>query len=167
MPIWKPALYKKTRSVERNADSALHSIPSPDLYLSPGNILWAICFGWWLAAISYIVSIILLLTPCGGRKYAKVLQELSNYIFWPFGKFVEEHREHSNDEQQPTDYFSHRGSSAIDDMDIDNENRPLLGGSNSRYDRSEKFYLFEKLDEIGISGVVYYFWFFLILGTYL
>jgi Ca2+:H+ antiporter len=156
-------LYKKTRSVERNADSALHSIPSPGLYLSTGNILWAICFGWWLAMISYIVSIILFLTPFGGWKYAKVLRELSSYIFWPFGKFVEKDSDYLDNDEQQTDYFSHRGSSAISDIAIDDENRPLLGRSHSR-NRSEKFDLFEKLDEIGLSGLVFYFWFFLVLG---
>ena len=160
MPIWKPALYKKSRTVERNADSALHSIPSADLYLNTGNILWAILFGWWLALISFVASIALLLTPFGGLKYAKLLRELSYYIFWPFGKFVE--KERSGGEEQPTDYFSYRDSttSITDDMDVDSENRPLLGRIGSR---SEKFDLLEKLDEIGLSGVVFYFWFFLVI----
>jgi Ca2+:H+ antiporter len=157
--------------VTRNANSALHSKPSPDLYLSPGNILWAICFGWWLALISYIVSIILLLTPSEGWRYAKVLRELSFYIFWPFGKFVEKdedwHDDTSNHEQQ-NDYFSHHAST-INDMDIeDNETRPLLGRhlyiNSRRNSRSEKFNFFEKLDEIGPVGAFFYFWFFLVLG---
>ncbi|GBB98387.1 hypothetical protein RclHR1_03210008 [Rhizophagus clarus] len=168
LPIWKPALYKKSRSVTRNANSALHSVPSPDIYISSGNILWAICFGWWLALISYIISIILLLTPSEGWRYANVLRELSFYIFWPFGKFVEKeddwHDDASNHEQQ-TDYFNHH----LSDMDVeDNETRPLLRRSlyinSRRNNRSEKFNLFEKLDEIGPSGVFFYFWFFLVLA---
>ncbi|CAG8516695.1 5516_t:CDS:2 [Ambispora gerdemannii] len=90
LPLWKPALYKKSRSVIRNANSALHSTPSSELYLYPGNIIWALVFGWWLAIISFIVSIFLLLTPFGGWRYARVLRELSYYIFWPFGKYVEQ-----------------------------------------------------------------------------
>ncbi|CAG8634112.1 13280_t:CDS:2 [Rhizophagus irregularis] len=165
LPIWKPALYKKSRSVTRNANSALHSVPSPDLYISPGNIFWAICFGWWLAMISFVVSIILFLTPFEGWRYAQVLQELSLYILWPFGKFVEKDDDWLDDtssHEQQTDYFSHH------DVDIEeSETRPLLGRSlyiNSRRNsRSEKFNLFEKLDEIGPSGVFFYFLFYTVL----
>src|SRR5581483_10910262 len=89
LPIWKPALYKKSRSVTRDANSALHLTPTAEIYLYPGNVLWAIAFGWWLALISYFASIFLYLTPFGGRRYARVLRELSYYIFWPFGKYVE------------------------------------------------------------------------------
>ncbi|CAI2171729.1 17216_t:CDS:2 [Funneliformis geosporum] len=163
--LWKPALYKKLRTVTRNADSALHSTPSPDLYLSFGNILWAICFGWWLALTTFIISIIFL-PSFGGWKYARVFRELSYYIFWPFGKFVEkidENGEEQNEHQ--TDYFSRRDSH---DMDIeDNENRPLLGSlyiNSRRNSHSEKFNFFEKLDEIGLSGVIFYFWFFLVIA---
>ncbi|CAB4404990.1 unnamed protein product [Rhizophagus irregularis] len=166
LPIWKPALYKKSRSVTRNANSALHSVPSPDLYISFGNIFWAICFGWWLAMISFVVSIILFLTPFEGWRYAQVLQELSLYILWPFGKFVEKDDDLLDDtssHEQQTDYFSHH------DVDIEeSETRPLLGRSlyiNSRRNsRSEKFNLFEKLDEIGPSGVFFYFLFYTVLA---
>ncbi|CAI2172519.1 10871_t:CDS:10 [Funneliformis geosporum] len=165
--LWKPALYKKLRTVTRNADSALHSTPSPDLYLSFGNILWAICFGWWLALTTFIISIIFL-PSFGGWKYARVFRELSYYIFWPFGKFVEkidENGEEQNEHQ--TDYFSRRDSH---DMDIeDNENRPLLGSlyiNSRRNSHSEKFNFFEKLDEIGLSGVIFYFWFFLVIEIF-
>ncbi|CAG8511324.1 10801_t:CDS:10 [Funneliformis caledonium] len=164
--LWKPALYKKLRTVTRNADSALHSTPSPGLYLSFGNILWAICFGWWLALTTYMISFIML-ESFGGSKYARVFRELSYYIFWPFGKFVEkidENGEEQNEDQ--TDYFNRRDSN---DMEIeDNEDRPLLGRSlniNSRRNsHSEKFNFFEKLDEIGLFGVIFYFWFFLVIA---
>ncbi|CAG8516639.1 23337_t:CDS:2, partial [Racocetra persica] len=109
MPIWKSALYKKSRSVIRDANSALHSTPTTELYLYPGNILWAILFGWELALVSFIVSLFLSITPCGGERYALVLRELSYYIFWPFGKYVEKIDEWSeeNDEHSviPLSYF--------------------------------------------------------------
>jgi len=51
LPIWKPALYKKSRSVTRYADQALHSVPSAqaERHLLPGNVLWTVAFGWWLS----------------------------------------------------------------------------------------------------------------------
>ncbi|KAG0365801.1 hypothetical protein BGZ54_006190 [Gamsiella multidivaricata] len=89
LPLWKPALYKKTRSVTQRADSALHSQPSSDLYLSLGNVLWTLVFGWWLALICFIVAIVLFLTPFGGSDYGGVVLGLSYYLLWPFGQYVE------------------------------------------------------------------------------
>lgn len=105
-----------------------------------------------------------------------MLRELSFYIFWPFGKFVERDEEwHDNtpnhEQQQQTDYFSSRDS-IMNDMGIEDERRPLLGrhlyirNSTFTRPRSEKFNFFEKLDEIGPAGVFFYFWFFLILGEF-
>ncbi|KAF7721632.1 hypothetical protein EC973_004353 [Apophysomyces ossiformis] len=88
LPIWKPALYKKSRSVVRRANKALHSSPSssPELFLNPGNILWAVIFGWWLAAVMLVISIILLLLPPDGQAYSRVIRELAIYLLWPFGR---------------------------------------------------------------------------------
>ncbi|KAA1480009.1 hypothetical protein DENSPDRAFT_846424 [Dentipellis sp. KUC8613] len=91
LPIWKPALYKKSRSVTRYADQALHSIPSAqaERHLLPGNILWTLCFGWWLACICFAVSVILYVIPYGGRQYSSLVFGLGWYLGWPFGKYVE------------------------------------------------------------------------------
>ncbi|EMD40015.1 hypothetical protein CERSUDRAFT_46444 [Gelatoporia subvermispora B] len=91
LPIWKPALYKKSRSVTRYADQELHSVPSAqaERHLLPGNILWAIVFGWWLSLICFIVSTLLYLVPQGGRRYSILVYGLGWYIFWPFGKYIE------------------------------------------------------------------------------
>ncbi|SPO29599.1 related to VNX1 - Calcium/H+ antiporter [Ustilago trichophora] len=91
LPIWKPALYKKSRSVTRNAEIALHSIPSAaaERHLLPGNILWTIFFGSWLSLICYVSSILINVVPLGGSRYARVVWELGGYLFWPFGKYVE------------------------------------------------------------------------------
>ncbi|KAJ6620775.1 hypothetical protein B0H10DRAFT_2020571 [Mycena sp. CBHHK59/15] len=61
LPIWKPALYKKSRSVTRYADEALHSVPSSqaERHLLPGNIFWVLAFGWWLALVCMILSALL------------------------------------------------------------------------------------------------------------
>ncbi|KAH9936243.1 uncharacterized protein B0H18DRAFT_1206628 [Fomitopsis serialis] len=91
LPIWKPALYKKSRSVTRYADQELHSVPSAqaERHLLPGNILWTLLFGWWLALSCFITSGLLYFVPRGGRQYATLMFGLGWYIAWPFGKYVE------------------------------------------------------------------------------
>ncbi|KAI0311509.1 hypothetical protein OF83DRAFT_1150588 [Amylostereum chailletii] len=91
LPIWKPALYKKSRSVTRYADQALHSVPSAqaERHLLPGNLLWTIVFGWWLALVCFTVAAVLWFVPSGGRRYASLVYGLGWYLGWPFGKYVE------------------------------------------------------------------------------
>jgi Ca2+:H+ antiporter len=91
LPIWKPALYKKSRSVTRDADQALHSIPSAqaERHLPPGNILWAVLFGWWLSLVCLAISALLWVVPRGGTHYSSLVYGLGWYLFWPFGKYVE------------------------------------------------------------------------------
>ncbi|KAI7876280.1 hypothetical protein K492DRAFT_210460 [Lichtheimia hyalospora FSU 10163] len=93
LPIWKPALYKKSRSVVRRANRALHSSPSssPELFLDPGNLAWLVIFGWWLSLLMFVISVILLLVPPDGYAYGRVMRELASYLLWPFGKYVEHH----------------------------------------------------------------------------
>ncbi|KAF9454819.1 hypothetical protein P691DRAFT_794633 [Macrolepiota fuliginosa MF-IS2] len=99
LPIWKPALYKKSRSVTRHADEELHSIPSyqAERHLLPGNIFWVFAFGWWLSLTCFAVSIILFFIPRGGKQYANLVFGLGWYLAWPFGKYVE------GDDQEDTD----------------------------------------------------------------
>ncbi|KAK2459646.1 hypothetical protein APHAL10511_008291 [Amanita phalloides] len=91
LPIWKPALYKKSRSVTRYADAELHSVPSAqaERHLLPGNIFWVLVFGWWLALVCITVSAVLYLIPFGGNRYASLVFGLGWYLAWPFGKYVE------------------------------------------------------------------------------
>jgi Ca2+:H+ antiporter len=91
LPIWKPALYKKSRSVTRHADEALHSVPSAqaERHLLPGNIFWTALFGWWLAITFFAISAILYILPKGGRSYSNLIFGLGWYVAWPFGKYVE------------------------------------------------------------------------------
>lgn len=90
--IWKPALYKKNRSVEKGAEEDIHSSPSQivSTWLWTFNCMWTIFFGWWLAiaaAIGGLVCFIFAFDPSAAA-YGRVFLELSNYLFWPFGKFV-------------------------------------------------------------------------------
>ena len=90
--IWKPALYKKNRSVEKNAEGDIHSSPGGrvDRWLWTFNVLWTLLFGWWLAvaaALGAITCFALGLAP-GAADYGRVLWGLAGYLFYPFGKFV-------------------------------------------------------------------------------
>ncbi|CAG8789799.1 22192_t:CDS:2, partial [Dentiscutata erythropus] len=173
MPIWKSALYKKSRSVIRDANSALHSTPTAELYMSPGNLLWAILFGWELSLISFIASLILNITPCGGWRYAVVLRELSYYILWPFGKYVEKIDEWSDEIDEHGISMNHtdlHGSGSLGSLmgngiDIEiNVDNPLLGrrtaaGTIRRLEREGP-----SCCGIGLAEFVFYFLYFLIIG---
>ena len=92
--IWKPALYKKSRSVQRNAEGDIHSAPGGNVshWLFIFNCLWTIIFGWWLSIIAALGGLLCVLlsfvsTP-GCYEYGRVLINLSHYVFYPFGKYV-------------------------------------------------------------------------------
>lgn len=90
--IWKPALYKKGRSVQRNAEADIHS--SPGLYVSKWlllfNLVWTLVFGWWLAAVAAIGGLLCALLGFNKscKEYSRLLFHLAGYLFYPFGKYV-------------------------------------------------------------------------------
>jgi Ca2+:H+ antiporter len=90
--IWKPALYKKDRSVQKTAEGDIHSSPGGRVnrWLVVFNFLWTVLFGWWLACLALLgagVCFLFGVTP-SGYEYGVVLLGLAQYIFYPFGKFV-------------------------------------------------------------------------------
>ncbi|USW55513.1 Putative calcium/proton exchanger, sodium/calcium exchanger membrane region [Septoria linicola] len=101
--IWKPALYKKNRSVQRNAEGDIHSAPGGNVsrWLGIFNVLWTLIFGWWLALITAAGGVVCLLLsifqPSSGapgcREYGRVLINLAHYLFYPFGKYVKLERD--------------------------------------------------------------------------
>ena len=120
LPIWKPALYKKSRSVARNAEAALHASPESTgaRHLSVGNVLWTVFFGSWLFVVCAVVSGGLWCVPWGGGKYGRVVWELGGYLFWPFGKYVEgwtdgPDGEDEQDEDEDDDYDSTEDESVV------------------------------------------------------
>ncbi|KAK2841543.1 hypothetical protein FQN49_006153 [Arthroderma sp. PD_2] len=90
--IWKPALYKKLRSVEKTAEGDIHSAPgqrvSPWLFLA--NILWTVLFGWWLALAALIgaVACFTISFSPDSSAYGRVFWGLSRYLLYPFGSMV-------------------------------------------------------------------------------
>ncbi|WEW59421.1 hypothetical protein PRK78_004893 [Emydomyces testavorans] len=90
--IWKPALYKKFRSVEKTAEGDIHSAPGERVnnLLFAVNLLWSIFFGWWLALASLLGACACFLVGLSpdGIAYGKVFFGLSGYLLYPFGSFV-------------------------------------------------------------------------------
>ena len=90
--LWKPALYKKNRSVQKTAEGDIHSSPgmSVSKWLLFFNFLWTVLFGWWLAAIAAVGATVCFLFAAApsARAYGGVLWGLAGYLFYPFGKFV-------------------------------------------------------------------------------
>ncbi|CAZ86548.1 unnamed protein product [Tuber melanosporum] len=91
--IWKPALYKKNRSVQRTAEGDIHSAPGGRVgnALFLVNILWVLLFGWWLALASLVAAMTcyLFFFTYSAREYGRVLLGLAGYLWYPFGRFVE------------------------------------------------------------------------------
>lgn len=103
--IWKPALYKKSRSVEKTAEGDIHSSPggqvSPILFLT--NLLWLLCFGWWLglAALLGALACFAVAYSPSAVAYGRVFIGLSWYLVYPFGSFVQlETDEHYAEEDE-------------------------------------------------------------------
>jgi len=103
--LWKPALYKKDRSVQKTAEGDIHSSPGGRVssWLLFFNLIWTLAFGWWMALIAFVGAVICFLFAAApsGREYGRVLWGLSGYLFYPFGKFIRlEQQEAYLDEDQ-------------------------------------------------------------------
>lgn len=91
--IWKPALYKKQRSVQKAADEDIHETKFKRITLGVHvtNLIWSITCGLLLMIICYIAAIVVAIIGLGtksARDYSGVFFKLGNYLFWPFGKVV-------------------------------------------------------------------------------
>ncbi|GAA6010621.1 hypothetical protein JCM11491_002997 [Sporobolomyces phaffii] len=138
LPIWKPALYKKSRSIARHADEALHSAPSSTAlhHLLPVNVAWTLFAGVWLCLACVVVGTLLWFVPWGGSKYGRVIWELGGYLFWPFGKYVEGW----GAEEVMDDVHGKSLDGDDDDEDEDDEEELLTGnesGMTYRHDDPE------------------------------
>ena len=90
--IWKPALYKKNRSVEKGAEEDIRSTPSAQVtnWLAIFNVIWTLLFGWWLAILALLGSFVCFLFSMepSSLEYGRVLASLAWYLVYPFGQFV-------------------------------------------------------------------------------
>lgn len=90
--IWKPAIYKKSRSVQRSAEGDIHSAPGSrrSKVISNGNFLWSLFFGWWMFLLFLVPALAMLcIRTRTGRRYGSVYFGLAVYIFYPFGRYLE------------------------------------------------------------------------------
>ncbi|KAG2213176.1 hypothetical protein INT47_011325, partial [Mucor saturninus] len=167
LPIWKPALYKKSRSVVRKANSALHSSPSssPELFLNPGNILWVIVFGWWLSLVTLVASLPFSLFQ---SPYGMIFRELSFYVLWPFGRYVERLVEITPSVMNDLEREQSTQSSVLidddDEFDVDEEGGLIDHHKKKRYNWFRA--VFETV-KLGPSAVFYYIVFYTILAPLL
>ncbi|KAH6670729.1 calcium permease [Halenospora varia] len=90
--IWKPALYKKNRSVQKTAEGDIHSSPGGRVsnWLLFFNLVWTLCFGWWLGLVAFLGAVVCFIFAAAPSaiEYGRVLWGLAGYLFYPFGKFV-------------------------------------------------------------------------------
>lgn len=97
--IWKPAIYKKDRSVQKEAELDIHAIPGakPKISYSVGffNIIWACTFGlvlyltcMLLGTVTFFFSMFCNPRTNDSVKYAKFYWNLGSYLLYPFGKIV-------------------------------------------------------------------------------
>lgn len=168
LPIWKPALYKKSRSVVRKANSALHSSPSSssEFFLNPGNLLWLVVFGWWLSLIIFVVS---LFFSVFGSFYGIVMRELSLYILWPFGRYVERIVEITPSVMNSLGRETSGQSSVLidDDDEFDADEEGALMEHHHKKKKYNWFRAFVETLKLGPSGVLYYMVFFTIIAPLL
>ncbi|ANB13438.1 Vnx1p [Sugiyamaella lignohabitans] len=91
--IWKPAVYKKVRSVQRIAEGDLHSTPGKDVQWTVwmGNILWTVLFGTILFITCGLGSVLCLIFfwSESAQLYGVALFKLGTYFWFPFGHYVE------------------------------------------------------------------------------
>lgn len=150
--IWKPALYKKKRSVQKVADEDIHETHFKTItwWVQIPNILWSITCGLSLFLMTISVSLVVLifgLFTRSAREYSIVLWRLAFYLLWPFGKvvylnfeeqYMHEDRNEGISAQQfykwVTTYsnrlFFHRSQTQV--------NSPLLGNYRDRNDNSDE-----------------------------
>ncbi|KAJ3231723.1 hypothetical protein HDU81_003567 [Chytriomyces hyalinus] len=62
LKIWKPALYKKHRSIATLTENAIHEDPDQDPsthlphFISVGSLLWLFLVGWWLYLVYFLTG---------------------------------------------------------------------------------------------------------------
>lgn len=97
--IWKPSVYKKIRSVAARAEEDIHDYdprrPTGPIYFSIHltNFLWSCTFGLLLFTVCIIGAILVFIFTGFAwhkslRPYVRLLIQLGQYWFHPFGKFV-------------------------------------------------------------------------------
>ncbi|GAV52854.1 hypothetical protein ZYGR_0AI01360 [Zygosaccharomyces rouxii] len=146
--IWKPALYKKKRSVQKVADEDIHEthLKTITWWVRISNILWSVSCGLSLFLMTVAVSLAVLvlgLFTRSAREYSTVLWRLAFYLFWPFGKVVylnfdEQYMQEDKDEgisaQQFYKWVNTYSNRLFFHRSQTQDNTPLLGGYQMNHD---------------------------------
>ncbi|CAR26864.1 hypothetical protein ZYGR_0I01360 [Zygosaccharomyces rouxii] len=146
--IWKPALYKKKRSVQKVADEDIHEthLKTITWWVRISNILWSISCGLFLFLMTVAVSLVVLvlgLFTCSAREYSIVLWRLAFYLIWPFGKVVylnfdEQYMQEDKDEgisaQQFYKWVTTYSNRLFFHRSQTQDNTPLLGDNQTSND---------------------------------
>ncbi|XP_062839417.1 uncharacterized protein LOC100559220 isoform X1 [Anolis carolinensis] len=76
--------------------SDLNVVRSPSgSMLTFGNLYYLLFFGWWLALLYLLVSLLMFLTVLGAP-YGKLCWKLAWYFLWPFGKVIQKMRSYNH-----------------------------------------------------------------------
>lgn len=91
--IWKPALYKKKRSVQQAADEDIHETKFRNITLGVQitNLLWSLTAGLLLFVLFSFASVMVLVFggfTTSAFDYSVVFYKLGRYLLSPFGKIV-------------------------------------------------------------------------------
>lgn len=146
--IWKPALYKKKRSVQKVADEDIHEthLKTITWWVRISNILWSISCGLFLFLMTVAVSLVVLVLGFftrSAKEYSIVLWRLAFYLFWPFGKVVylnfdEQYMHEDKDEgisaQQFYKWVTTYSNRLFFHRSQTQDSSPLLGGYQMRPD---------------------------------
>ncbi|KAG5355962.1 Low affinity vacuolar monovalent cation/H(+) antiporter [Yarrowia sp. B02] len=91
--IWKPAIYKKNRSVQAAAEGDIHMTPGKTVgwRIFLGNCLWTLSFGlllYLVCGLGYVLCSLFFWSE-SARQYGRVLHKTGFYLLYPFGQFVQ------------------------------------------------------------------------------
>ncbi|KAG5367756.1 Low affinity vacuolar monovalent cation/H(+) antiporter [Yarrowia sp. C11] len=91
--IWKPAIYKKNRSVQAQAEGDIHMTPGKTVgwRIFLGNVVWTLTFGlllYVICGLGYLTCSVFFWSK-SARQYARVLHKTGFYLLYPFGQFVQ------------------------------------------------------------------------------
>lgn len=97
--IWKPAIYKKDRSVQREAENDIHCKPGSSRKIGVtvhfANLIWTCTFGIFFLSlcgvtgtVTFLCSLFFSPRTNDSLKYARFYWSLGWYLFNPFGTLV-------------------------------------------------------------------------------
>lgn len=183
--IWKPALYKKNRSVQKYAEGDIHSRHGKDIswLVYVGNVLWTLTFGLilFLACTTSALSCLILFWSPSAQLYGITLLSVGKYLLFPFGICVQLYqdenysREDSNVGHSYEEYalwqerdnrrlFFGPMNSSVDAINCDSnvENSNNSNSSSFSNDLRRKRRLFGR-GEWNLGRIIFYFWYYALI----